>query len=98
MVLLTPKFVFVAILASFTAISLAPSADAAAIAVRRSHQQYLPETPEAWTDSSANPINHPVLPLPARLVSASGKQDASVKYPRENLKVSNVLIALVSNI
>ena len=86
MVLLTPKFVFVAVLASLTAFSLAPTTDAAAIAMRRSHQQSISDSTEAWSSHA----DHPLLPLPARLASASGKQtqDRNVVPPRKSMKVS----------
>ena len=97
MVLLTPKFVFVGILASLTAFSLAPTADAAAIAMRRNHQYHPSDLSGAWSDSSLNRPNHPIIPLPARLTSASGKRthDRSVKSSRESLKVTCPSLALV---
>ena len=93
MVLLTPKFVFVAILASLTAFSLAPTADAAAIAMRRSNQHHISDSSETWSSSSLNHADHPVLPLPAHLMSASGKltQDTSGIPSRGNVKVCQPL-------
>ena len=90
MVLLTPKFVFVALLASLTAFSLAPTVDAAAIAMRRSHQPHPSDLSGAWSDSSTNHVNHPIIPLPARLTSASGKQsqDRSGEPSRRSFKVT----------
>ena len=90
MVLLTPKFVFVALLASLTAFSLAPTADAAAIAMRRSHQPLSSDLSGAWSDSSTNHVNHPIIPLPARLTSAFGKQsqDRSGESSRRSFKVT----------
>lgn len=90
MVLLTPKFVFVAVLASLTAFSLAPTADAAVIAMRRNHENHPSDSSGAWSESSQNHANHPMIPLPARLASASGKQtqDGSEKSSRGSLKVT----------
>lgn len=90
MVLLTPKFVFVAVLASLTAFSLAPTADAAAIAVRRDHQHYSSGSPGTWPSPSSNDVDRPTIPLPARLTSASGKhaQDRNGEFPRGSLKVT----------
>jgi hypothetical protein len=90
MVLLTPKFVFVAVLASLTAFSLAPTADAAAIAVRRNHQHHLSDSSGVLSGSSPNHVDYPMIPLPARLTSASGKetQDKSEKSSRGSLKVT----------
>ena len=90
MVLLTPKFVFVAALASLTAFSLAPTADAAAIAMRRDQQYHPSDSSGTWSGTSLNHANHPILPLPARLTSASGKQvqDKSGKSSRGSFKVT----------
>ena len=97
MVLLTPKFVLVAVLASFTAFSLAPTADAAAIAVRHSHQRHLSELSEVSSGSQPSHANHPVLPLPARLTSPSGKaKDKSMKRLDGSMKVGNVLITVIT--
>ena len=97
MVLLTPKFVFVAVLASLTAFSLAPTADAAAIAMRRSHQPHPSDSSGTWSSSPSNDANHPLIPLPARLTPASGKQtqDRSETSPRGSLKVTYPSLMLV---
>jgi hypothetical protein len=91
MVLVTPKFVLVAALASLTAFSLAPPADAAAITMRRSHQQHISDSSEAWYRASGNHVDHPALPLPARLMSASGKQtqDRNRSPLKGSMKVTN---------
>lgn len=88
---LTPKFVLVAMLASLTAFSLAPPADAAAIAMRRGNQQHISDSSGTRSGSSASHLSHPVLPLPARLTSASGKQtkDDSDTSSRGSMKVRN---------
>lgn len=90
MVLLTPKFVFVAALASLTAFSLAPPADAAAITVRPNNQHHPSDSSGAWSGSSLNYVNHPTIPLPARLTSVSGKQtqDRNREPQRESFKVT----------